>query len=203
MSSIEMAGVCRTLPFLSTSFTPAKCSVAYSSIEACPAESTKRSRFSHFGSAGSYFRKYCHSENITGARPMGAPGCPEFAFCTASIARVRIVLMHSVSRLGCFSNVCSVTIFCWLTMSPSRVRGYPLSGVQGLDAPPAEKFAKLYFNSLHFRLLSTLLSKSTYPNVNSRGKACRRRLELQTYTKDASASNIPHSCSNFLSSLDL
>ncbi len=34
----------------------------------------------------------------TGARPIGAPGCPEFAFCTASIARVRIVLMQSVSR---------------------------------------------------------------------------------------------------------
>src|SRR5690242_2374301 len=29
---------------------------------------------------------------------MGAPGWPETAFCTASIARVRMVLMHSQSR---------------------------------------------------------------------------------------------------------
>src|SRR6516165_8483553 len=33
---------------------------------------------------------------------MGVPGCPEFAACTASIARVRIVSMQSVSS-GFFS----------------------------------------------------------------------------------------------------
>ena len=31
------------------------------------------------------------------AAPIGIPGCPEFAFCTASIESVRIVLMHSSS----------------------------------------------------------------------------------------------------------
>jgi hypothetical protein len=30
--------------------------------------------------------------------PIGAPGCPEFAFWTASIERVRIVLMARRSR---------------------------------------------------------------------------------------------------------
>jgi hypothetical protein len=33
-----------------------------------------------------------------GAAPIGAPGCPEFAFWTASIERVRIVSMASRSR---------------------------------------------------------------------------------------------------------
>src|SRR5690348_3531383 len=33
-----------------------------------------------------------------GAIPMGAPGWPELAFCTASIASVRIVLMQVCSR---------------------------------------------------------------------------------------------------------
>ena len=31
------------------------------------------------------------------AAPIGIPGCPEFAFCTASIESIRIVLMHSSS----------------------------------------------------------------------------------------------------------
>jgi hypothetical protein len=33
----------------------------------------------------------------SGARAIGVPGCPESAFCTASIESVRIVLMHSSS----------------------------------------------------------------------------------------------------------
>src|ERR1700720_3581606 len=40
---------------------------------------------------------------------MGAPGCPEFACCTASIARVRIVLMHSASSCLPVAKVCSLT----------------------------------------------------------------------------------------------
>src|SRR5580704_16809661 len=39
---------------------------------------------------------------------MGAPGCPEFACCTASIARVRKVLILRVSSCWLESNVCSV-----------------------------------------------------------------------------------------------
>src|SRR5579863_5447269 len=83
------------------------------SIEACPAERTKRSRFGQSGPAGSYLRKSCQSLYATGASPIGAPGWPEFAFWTASIARVRIVLMESKSR------------FCWLTSSPAAGGGHP------------------------------------------------------------------------------
>src|SRR5688500_20035188 len=35
-----------------------------------------------------------------GAAPSGSPGCPEFADCTASIARPRIVLIDNVSTEG-------------------------------------------------------------------------------------------------------
>ena len=38
---------------------------------------------------------------------MGAPGCPELACCTASIASVRMVLMHNVSSC-LLVNVCSL-----------------------------------------------------------------------------------------------
>src|SRR5216683_1222146 len=40
---------------------------------------------------------------------MGAPGCPEFACCTASIAKVRMVLMHSISNCLPVAKVCSLT----------------------------------------------------------------------------------------------
>src|SRR5215469_8611882 len=69
----------------------------YSSIEAWPKESTKRSRFGQMGSSGSKRRNSCHKQYMTGAMPMGVPGWPEFACCTASMARVRIVLMHNWS----------------------------------------------------------------------------------------------------------
>src|SRR5579863_5428579 len=39
---------------------------------------------------------------------MGAPGWPEFAFCTASIASVRMVLMLRVSSCLPVSRVCSL-----------------------------------------------------------------------------------------------
>src|SRR5579864_2468579 len=32
------------------------------------------------------------------AAPMGMPGCPALAFCTASTERMRMVLMHKFSR---------------------------------------------------------------------------------------------------------
>src|ERR1700690_2709578 len=40
---------------------------------------------------------------------MGAPGCPRFACCAASIAWVRIVLMHSVSNCVPVTTACSLT----------------------------------------------------------------------------------------------
>ena len=35
-----------------------------------------------------------------GARAMAVPGCPEFAFCTASMASVRMVVIDSSSTEG-------------------------------------------------------------------------------------------------------
>ena len=32
-----------------------------------------------------------------GAHPIGAPGCPDFAFCTMSAPRIRMVSMHVLS----------------------------------------------------------------------------------------------------------
>src|SRR5271166_909309 len=46
---------------------------------------------------------------------MGAPGCPLLACCTASIAKVRIVLMHSVSNCLPVTTACSLaTMGCAL-----------------------------------------------------------------------------------------
>jgi hypothetical protein len=66
---------------------------------------------------GARFEAYgWHVQRIDGQDPtavdaaIGIPGCPEFAFCTASIDSVRIVLMHSSSRPSdarpgsCFSS---------------------------------------------------------------------------------------------------
>src|SRR4051794_39384573 len=39
-----------------------------------------------------------HSTCASGASAIGVPGCPEFAFCTASIARPRITLIPRCSR---------------------------------------------------------------------------------------------------------
>ena len=56
-----------------------------SSIDPCPADSTNRSRSGQCGAPASNFR--C-SETARSRRqpcPSASPGCPEFAFCTASI----------------------------------------------------------------------------------------------------------------------
>src|SRR5437762_14174448 len=63
-----------------------------------PGERMKRSRSTHFGLLGLWRRCLCHSTYAMGACPIGAPGWPELAFCTASIDRQRIVLMQSKSR---------------------------------------------------------------------------------------------------------
>src|SRR5215467_7823300 len=62
-------------------------------MDACPIESTKRSRFGQTGSAGSKRRNRCQRQYATGAKAMGVPGCPELAACTPSIESVRMVLM--------------------------------------------------------------------------------------------------------------
>ena len=71
--------------------------MAYSSIEAWPADSTKRSRSGHAGSAGLWRRWRVKSTYARGASPIGAPGCPELACSTASIDSARMVVTASVS----------------------------------------------------------------------------------------------------------
>src|SRR5262245_57654807 len=56
---------------------------------------------------------------------MGAPGCPELACCTASIASVRMVLIDSWSI--CCTVVCWIADACWLTKAPVRAGGSPQS----------------------------------------------------------------------------
>src|SRR5208282_762445 len=73
-------------------------------MDACPAESTKRSRLGQTGSCGSKRRNSCHSVYATGAMPMGVPGCPESAAWIASMAKVRMVLML-VKSMFCFTGV--------------------------------------------------------------------------------------------------
>ncbi len=80
---------------------PVKNSIAYCSIDACPFDSTKRSRLNHSGFPGLYRRNRVHSTYASGASAIGVPGCPEFAFCTASIASVRIVSIHNWSNSAC------------------------------------------------------------------------------------------------------
>src|ERR1700740_1439429 len=69
-------------------------------MEAWPIDNTKRSRLGHTGSAGSKRRNCCHKQYATGASAIGVPGCPELAACTASMERVRIVLMLVRSMLS-------------------------------------------------------------------------------------------------------
>ena len=65
---------------------------------AWPALSTKRSRSGQSGCVGAWRRNRVHRTYAIGAAPIGAPGCPEFAFWTASIESVRMVSMASWSR---------------------------------------------------------------------------------------------------------
>ena len=78
-----------------TARTPVRCSIEYRSIEACPTDRTNRSRFGQIGCAGSNRRTRCQRQYATGASAIGVPGCPEFASCTASIDKVRMVSTHN------------------------------------------------------------------------------------------------------------
>src|SRR5436189_6458302 len=89
-------------------------------MEACPAERTKRSRLGQIGSCGSKRRNCCHSVYATGASAIGVPGCPEFAACTASMDKVRMVLIVN-SSIGC----------------PVRARSMGVSTVMSLPHPAA------------------------------------------------------------------
>src|SRR5690606_14697937 len=74
-------------------------------MEPCPADSTKRSRLIHDGLAGLCFMKRVHSSYAIGAAPIGMPGCPDFAFSIASIARVRMVAMDRSSIVLTFVDI--------------------------------------------------------------------------------------------------
>lgn len=75
-------------PLLSTARTLARRSTEYSSIDACRQESTNRSRFGQSGEDGAYRNTLFQCEKATGARAIGVPEWPLFAFCTPSIERV-------------------------------------------------------------------------------------------------------------------
>src|SRR5262249_42596786 len=61
-SSSVTEGRPRTSYSGSTALTLAKCRIVYSKVDACPAESTKRSRFIQIGSSGSNLRSLCHRQ---------------------------------------------------------------------------------------------------------------------------------------------
>src|SRR5271166_3728920 len=110
-----------------------RCSAHQSSIEACPLESTKRSRLGQIGSCGSKRMARFQIVYTSGASAMGVPGCPELAACTASIESVRMVLMHVRSRslfaciAGFLSNEASVP--CYVTID-FRDLGNPIGLVR-------------------------------------------------------------------------
>src|ERR1700675_2712273 len=76
-----------------------RCSTKYNNMEACPFESTNRSRSSHVGLPGLNLSTSRHRTSAMSAMPMGAPGCPELAFWTASMDRARMALASS-RRVG-------------------------------------------------------------------------------------------------------
>src|SRR5208283_60339 len=110
-------------------------------MEACPLESTNRSRFSHLGSSGSYRRNSCHRQYVTGARPIGAPGWPLLACCTASIARVRMVLMDSVSSCLPVTTACSLATMRCLLLREDDPKAYWLF----FKLPPVVAALKLVY----------------------------------------------------------
>src|SRR5437773_12287757 len=94
-------------------------------MEACPFDSTKRSRFGQIGSTGSKRMTRFQSVYTSGASAIGVPGCPDFACCTSSIDRVRIVLIDSWSS-------CSLVI-----VSPSFLQRGDLAEAPEVSLRPA------------------------------------------------------------------
>ena len=85
---------------------PARCISAYCNMHPCPADSTNRSRLNQYGFLGLYLITSSYRIWPMGAHPIGNPGCPEFAFSTASIARNRIVFTDfSTMDVPVFSRV--------------------------------------------------------------------------------------------------
>ena len=74
-------------------------------MEPCPADKTNLSLFNQLGFLGLNFKKYLNKIVATSAIPIGIPGCPELAPCTASIDRKRIafakILFCLFKKLSC------------------------------------------------------------------------------------------------------
>src|SRR5499427_9405739 len=102
MSSRETDGWPRLSYSALTACVRVRWSTDQSSIEAWPFESTNRSRLGQIGSCGSKRRTRFQSVYTSGASAIGVPGCPDFACLTASIERVRIVL---IANCTIFSSV--------------------------------------------------------------------------------------------------
>ena len=64
-------------------------------------DSTNLSRLNQFGSPGLCFKKSHQSTCAMSAIPIGAPGCPDFAFCTASMLSARIALALCLRDTAC------------------------------------------------------------------------------------------------------
>src|SRR5512141_2508260 len=84
-------------------------------MEACPQERTNRSRPIQSGFAGLYRRYFVHSRYDSGASPIGVPGCPDFAFWTASTDRNRMALIARISS-ALFSKSLFLLRFGLLTL---------------------------------------------------------------------------------------
>ena len=74
----------------------------YSSIEPCPADKINLSLLIQLGFAGSNLIKFLNKIVATSAIPIGIPGCPELALCTASTDKNLIEFAKSL--LSIFKN---------------------------------------------------------------------------------------------------
>jgi len=81
---------------------PNKCNKEYKSVEPCPPESTNLSLLAQFGFFGLWFMCFAHNSYAIAADPSGNPGCPEFAFCTASAASTLMAFTDLVSIFPIF-----------------------------------------------------------------------------------------------------
>src|SRR5499425_155030 len=164
MSSRVTEGLPRISYSGSTALTLARCKMVYRSVEACPAESTKRSRFIQIGSSGSNRRSLCHKQYTVGDIPMGVPGCPEFACWIASMASVRMVLMQSSSVS---STVCVVDISVPAFFRTSRLAAQCPQILPAHFSPSAQSRLPLPSQSFEF-LFSVFNSCADFDRALSR-----------------------------------
>ena len=96
-----------------------------------PEERTKRSRFTHFGSSGLYCISSAKRRYPIGAWPIGAPGWPLLALFTASTAKKRMALMHSVST----STSVAVAMQTTFSFFAHRLDGRTVAAAASAAAP--------------------------------------------------------------------